>query len=94
MQNICGPIQQTFSDEVWRIVKSAPAVLHDYFFKNFQDISEWYKVSLRYTKTLAFWSCFGYIIGLGDRHADNILLDMRDGSLIFIDYDCIFLKGK
>jgi len=36
----------------------------------------------------------GYIIGLGDRHLDNILLDLSTGEVIHIDYNICFEKGK
>ena len=49
---------------------------------------------LNYIKSTAVWSVFGYIIGLGDRHCDNILLDKNTGEVIHIDYDCIFHRGK
>lgn len=32
------------------------------------------------------------MIGLGDRHSDNILLQ-RNGAVSHIDFDCIFEKG-
>lgn len=31
---------------------------------------------------------------MGDRHCDNILLNVDDGKAIHIDFDCIFEKGK
>ena len=36
----------------------------------------------------------GYIIGLGDRHLDNMLVDFNTGELIHIDYNICFEKGK
>lgn len=46
-----------------------------------------------YAKSLALWSAFSLIIGLGDRHCDNILLK-NSGDILHIDFDCIFEKGK
>jgi len=34
------------------------------------------------------------VIGLGDRHCDNILLRINDGEIIHIDFDCLFDKGR
>nr|XP_027196397.1 serine/threonine-protein kinase SMG1-like [Dermatophagoides pteronyssinus] len=42
----------------------------------------------------AIMSVIGYILGLGDRHLDNILLDLTTGEVIHIDYNICFEKGK
>ena len=39
-------------------------------------------------------SILGYIIGLGDRHLDNILLDHETGEIVHIDYNICFEKGQ
>jgi hypothetical protein len=38
-------------------------------------------------------SMVGYVIGLGDRHLDNILLDLTTGEVLHIDYNICFEKG-
>ena len=38
-------------------------------------------------------SMLGYVIGLGDRHLDNILLDHETGEVVHIDYNICFEKG-
>ena len=35
-----------------------------------------------------------YIFGIGDRHADNIMIDQNNCCLTHIDYDAIFDYGK
>jgi phosphatidylinositol kinase/protein kinase (PI-3 family) len=35
----------------------------------------------------------GYIIGLGDRHLDNILIDFNTGEMVHIDYNICFEKA-
>jgi phosphatidylinositol kinase/protein kinase (PI-3 family) len=35
----------------------------------------------------------GYVIGLGDRHGDNILIHQHTGEITHVDFDCIFEKG-
>ncbi|KAK3805021.1 MAG: kinase-like domain-containing protein [Benniella sp.] len=35
----------------------------------------------------------GYLIGLGDRHLDNILIDFVTDDLVHIDYNVCFEKG-
>ncbi|KAF7789399.1 hypothetical protein EIP86_000343 [Pleurotus ostreatoroseus] len=39
-------------------------------------------------------SMVGYIVGLGDRHGENILIDKNTGDVVHIDFDCLFEKGQ
>mmetsp|Transcript_8023 Transcript_8023/g.14714 ORF Transcript_8023/g.14714 Transcript_8023/m.14714 type:complete len:2180 (+) Transcript_8023:151-6690(+) len=58
----------------------------------------WWGRTNRYAQSVAASSMFGYIIGLGDRHLDNIMIDMSDGpksgQVVHIDYAVCFDKGK
>jgi PI-3-kinase-related kinase SMG-1 len=36
----------------------------------------------------------GHILGLGDRHLDNILMDFCSGDMVHIDYNVCFDKGQ
>ena len=47
----------------------------------------------RFTMSVSAWSAIGHIIGLGDRHAENILIDTKCGEVIHVDFDCLFDKG-
>ena len=47
-----------------------------------------------YVKTLAISSLFGYILGLGDRHLENLLLDVKTGAIVQIDFGICFGKGQ
>ena len=46
-----------------------------------------------FSKSLAVMSMLGYVIGLGDRHLDNILFDQETGEIVHIDYNICFEKG-
>ena len=35
----------------------------------------------------------GHVLGLGDRHLDNILLDLASGQVVHIDFNLSFDKG-
>lgn len=48
----------------------------------------------RYSGSLAAMSMVGHILGLGDRHLDNILIDLSSGDIVHIDYNVCFDKGK
>lgn len=32
----------------------------------------------------------GYILGLGDRHGENILFDSKCGDCVHVDFNCLF----
>lgn len=36
----------------------------------------------------------GHVLGLGDRHLDNIMIDLCKGDIVHIDYNICFDKGK
>lgn len=37
-------------------------------------------------------SMVGYILGLGDRHGENILFDSFTGECVHVDFNCLFNK--
>lgn len=39
-----------------------------------------------YTASLAAVSMAGYVAGVGDRHSDNFLVDLKSGALVPIDF--------
>ncbi|KAL5369171.1 FRP1 like and phosphatidylinositol kinase domain-containing protein [Cryptosporidium parvum] len=93
-QNSLQPdkLYKLYSEE---ILPKYPPMLHNWFFKKFSTKSSyiWLKSKEKYTKSTAVWSMFGYIVGLGDRHAENILIDTQVGDIIHVDFDCLFGKG-
>lgn len=49
----------------------------------------WLQRRTNYTRSLAVMSMVGYILGLGDRHPSNLMLDRITGKVIHIDFgDC------
>ncbi|PNS15729.1 hypothetical protein CAC42_4181 [Sphaceloma murrayae] len=49
----------------------------------------WLDRRTNYTRSLAVMSMVGYILGLGDRHPSNLMLDRTTGKVIHIDFgDC------
>jgi len=54
-----------------------------------QNSEVWLERRTNYTRSLAIMSMVGYILGLGDRHPCNIMLDRYSGKVIHIDFgDC------
>ncbi|KAG7664292.1 uncharacterized protein J8A68_002207 [[Candida] subhashii] len=76
-----------------KIVQANPPVLHRWFIDQFADPSAWYMARNLYTRTAAVMSMVGYIVGLGDRHCENVLFFKRSGAVLHIDFDCLFEKG-
>eukprot|EP01114_Cavostelium_apophysatum_P008932 TRINITY_DN21_c0_g2_i1.p1 TRINITY_DN21_c0_g2~~TRINITY_DN21_c0_g2_i1.p1 ORF type:complete len:2332 (-),score=773.36 TRINITY_DN21_c0_g2_i1:268-7263(-) len=49
----------------------------------------WLDRRTNYTRSLAVMSMVGYILGLGDRHPSNLMLDRLTGKVLHIDFgDC------
>lgn len=49
----------------------------------------WLERRTNYTRSLGVMSMVGYILGLGDRHPSNLMLDKITGKIIHIDFgDC------
>jgi len=49
----------------------------------------WLDRRTNYTRSLATMSMVGYILGLGDRHPSNLMLDRASGKVVHIDFgDC------
>ena len=45
-----------------------------------------------FAHTAAVWSMVGHVVGLGDRHGENILLDQESGDCVHVDFSCLFDK--
>lgn len=75
------------------ILHRLPPVFHNWFIKKFPDASIWLQARQNFTASTASWSIVGSILGLGDRHGENLLLNTCNGSLVQVDFDCLFEKG-
>lgn len=61
---------------------------------NSLNAGSWWQATKNYSYSVAVMSVIGYIIGLGDRHLDNVLVDLNTGEVVHIDYNVCFEKGK
>ena len=53
------------------------------------DSESWLDRRTLYTRSLALMSVVGYMLGLGDRHPSNIMLQRSTGKVVHIDFgDC------
>lgn len=78
----------------FRLQDAVPPVLWEWFVDTFPDPEAWLDARTRYARTLAVMSMIGYILGLGDRHLENILLVQGSGAVLHVDFDCLFDKGR
>jgi len=81
---------QTFMD----ICRQFQPIFRHFFMENFCEPHNWYERRLAYTRSMATNSIVGYILGLGDRHVANILVDTRTAELIHIDLGVAFEQGR
>lgn len=55
----------------------------------------WVERRANFTKSLAVMSMVGYILGLGDRHPSNLMLDRVSGRVVHIDFgDCFEITSQ
>jgi serine/threonine-protein kinase ATR len=76
------------------ILPRFPAVLHVWFSLSFADPAAWFEARVTFARSAAVWSMVGHVIGLGDRHGENILMDKGSGECVHVDFDCAFLIGR
>ena len=50
----------------------------------------WFERRLAYSRSLATGSMVGFVLGLGDRHSSNILIDTGSAELVHIDLGIAF----
>lgn len=76
------------------ITQKIHPVLRKYFVDTFTTPDTWFEARQIYTKGVAASSVVGHILGLGDRHCNNILIDQFTGEPIHIDLGVAFDQGK
>lgn len=69
-------------------------VLRHFFFERFPNPDDWFTRRLAYTRSTAAISMLGHVLGLGDRHGHNILLDAHTGEVVHIDLGVAFEAGR
>ncbi|WFD02134.1 non-specific serine/threonine protein kinase [Malassezia obtusa] len=76
-----------------RVLVRYPPVFHAWFLETFPEPGAWLRARSAYARTAAVMSMVGFVLGLGDRHGDNILLDALSGDTVHVDLNCLFEKG-
>ncbi len=63
--------------------------LHRILWLKSENSEAWLERRTNYIRSLAVMSMAGYILGLGDRHPSNLMLDRVSGNILHIDFgDC------
>ncbi|KAL8556534.1 hypothetical protein ACS0TY_004111 [Phlomoides rotata] len=75
------------------ILPMFPPAFHKWFLNTFSEPAMWFRARIAYAHTTAVWSMVGHIVGLGDRHGENILFDSTTGDCVHVDFSCLFDKG-
>jgi hypothetical protein len=65
-------------------------VMRHYFTEIHKTPISWFSMRLNYTRSVATTSVVGHVLGIGDRHISNILLDNITGEIIHIDFGIAF----
>uniref|UniRef100_A0A8D2P350 non-specific serine/threonine protein kinase n=1 Tax=Zosterops lateralis melanops TaxID=1220523 RepID=A0A8D2P350_ZOSLA len=90
--------QKKHSEEKCRIFmeicENFQPVFRYFCMEKFLDPAVWFEKRLAYTRSVATSSIVGYILGLGDRHVQNILIDEQTAELVHIDLGVAFEQGK
>ncbi|KAK3131306.1 hypothetical protein QOZ80_6BG0504770 [Eleusine coracana subsp. coracana] len=76
-----------------KILPMFPPVFHKWFLTTFSEPAAWFRARVAYAHTTAVWSMVGHIVGLGDRHGENILFDSATGDCVHVDFSCLFDRG-
>ena len=69
--------------------------LSDIIWKKSVNCESWLIRRTNYSRSLSVMSVVGYLLGLGDRHPNNLMMDKQSGKIIHIDYgDCFEIAMK
>jgi len=97
LDEACGDPKNPTSKKTYlftnTLLPKHPPTFHEWFLETFSDPAAWFASRLRYTRTSAVMSMVGTVLGLGDRHGENILFDSKCGDTVHVDFNCLFDKG-
>lgn len=86
-----APKRMVFMRQVFR---EFHPVFRYFFIEQWPDPAEWFNHQMNYSRSSAVMSIVGFILGLGDRHLSNILVDIHSAEVIHIDFGIAFEGGK
>ncbi|PNW78179.1 hypothetical protein CHLRE_10g467200v5 [Chlamydomonas reinhardtii] len=75
------------------VLARLPPRMHRWLLNKYPEPATWLSARNNFTRTNAVWCMVGHMLGLGDRHGENILLDTTCGDTVHVDFGCLFDKG-
>lgn len=94
MHMFCSPkkLQRQSYNEV---CKNFSPAFRFFFMEKFSHSPQlWHKARMSYTRSCAANCMVGHILGIGDRHSNNILIQEHTGEIVHIDFGIVFEQGK
>jgi ataxia telangiectasia mutated family protein len=85
---------ETRVKEFRKVCENFQPVMRHFFLERFDDPDDWFEKRTAYTRTTASVSMLGHVLGLGDRHGHNIMLDEVNGEVVHIDLGVAFEAGR
>ena len=83
---------ETFEDG---LLQTEGRELNTIIWKKSKNCETWLNRRTNYSRSLAVMSIVGYILGLGDRHPNNLMMSRKTGKIIHIDFgDCFEVAMK
>ncbi|KAJ1902440.1 hypothetical protein LPJ66_000051 [Kickxella alabastrina] len=77
-----------------RVCAQAPPIFRFFFYEHFYHAQSWFEHRETYIRSAAASSIAGWVLGIGDRHLQNILIDQTTAELVHIDLGIAFDLGK
>ncbi|KAF5827558.1 kinase-like domain-containing protein [Dunaliella salina] len=76
-----------------KVMQTLPPRMHKWWLTRFSEPATWLAARLSFTRTNAAWCMLGHMLGLGDRHCENIMVDTASGDTVHVDFGCLFDRG-
>ncbi|GMH43777.1 hypothetical protein BSKO_11711 [Bryopsis sp. KO-2023] len=87
-------LQMNHSEDWYKItIEKYKPRFHRWFLQVARRPDEWLEMRLAFTRSAAVWSMVGHILGLGDRHPENMNVDRSTGIITHVDFGCLFDDG-
>ncbi|KAL8276961.1 hypothetical protein RQP46_010596 [Phenoliferia psychrophenolica] len=77
-----------------KLLEKIPPIMRQVMYGIHKTPSLWFDMRVNFARSVATTSIVGHIVGLGDRHLNNILVDKVRGDFVAIDLGIAFDQGK